>query len=695
MSQTATNGYSIGSDTNNGTSKTTPFITINKAVTTVSAGDTVTINDGTYNETNYLTFDKGATYNPETDYGVTIRGTLSTTFTAQATLTTGTLTFGKLIFDAENADNACLYIDTSATIFSVVLNGTKFINPLQYFVNGTRPSLINFTATDIIASGAAANGGIVFDGLSGGSINIDGFTGTITGLNSQSALVNIKDNDVATAVSTSIKRVTGNVTALTNFGIGIWLRNIPNALVENSTITMNGLYNLDGINIQSDLSIDSSSPVIRGNTINQNGSAGHIIIVGTESTGSTDTHNNRTNNALIYNNTATGSDNSTTVHGIMIGGQSNAFVYGNKVTNTQIAYLGKQDTNSLFSGNEAYQIKALGQAFRCKGSTNTAYVNNSLYMTSGYAGGRGMYADENTDSFSTGIIYRNNNIYSDAAMTSEFVHVSTGSDAIFAGNNYYSTSTFGTWSYQGTTYSSFASWNSGKEPTSLSSDPSFDNVSNSLQPNFSSPLYHAGVYYGDNTKDFGGRNFNNPPTIGAYEIFKPSPGIAEICKDSLPGLITPTIYNAVAVGSRSILLYFTDASDPVDKYVLEYGTTPNNFIYSSVNIGPKGTNKYLVTNLSPGTNYYFHLRAGNGCAVGAWSNEVTSTTLVRSSQKSQKRDSILGKFVEDELNFSQQQKDKLVNKTAEIKKPEKPKNRSILSSIVNYIISFIQYIIKL
>src|SRR5689334_21160806 len=99
VSKTATNGNAIGTDVNNGTSKSTPFITIKKAVQTVAAGDTVTINDGTYTEIPSLNFDKGVTYNPETALGVTIKGSNVTTLLTQATLTSGTLSFGSIIFD--------------------------------------------------------------------------------------------------------------------------------------------------------------------------------------------------------------------------------------------------------------------------------------------------------------------------------------------------------------------------------------------------------------------------------------------------------------------------------------------------------------------------------------------------------------------------------------------------------------------
>lgn len=102
---------------------------------------------------------------------------------------------------------------------------------------------------------------------------------------------------------------------------------------------------------------------------------------------------------------------------------------------------------------------------------------------------------------------------------------------------------------------------------------------------------------------------------------------APSCGDQAPGTKAPWLYGAIAQGSNSVLLYFTSADDPVDKYVLEYGTKSGDYPYGSTNIGGKDTRTYLVKSLSPNTIYYFRVRAGNGCATGAWSNEISAETL--------------------------------------------------------------------
>lgn len=93
-----------------------------------------------------------------------------------------------------------------------------------------------------------------------------------------------------------------------------------------------------------------------------------------------------------------------------------------------------------------------------------------------------------------------------------------------------------------------------------------------------------------------------------------------------PPTTAPWLYGAIPINSSSIKLYFTDANDPVDHYVLEFGTKPGTYSYSSANIGGKGARIYDVANLQPNTTYYFRVRGGNGCATGSWSQELSATT---------------------------------------------------------------------
>jgi hypothetical protein len=115
-----------------------------------------------------------------------------------------------------------------------------------------------------------------------------------------------------------------------------------------------------------------------------------------------------------------------------------------------------------------------------------------------------------------------------------------------------------------------------------------------------------------------------------------TPAAPFICSDQTPGATPPWIYTGTARSAYSILLHFTPAEMPVDKYVLEYGTTSGQYTFGVLDMGIHSTNQmsYLIGSLSPNTTYYFRIRAGNGCATGPWSNEISVKTNPLAALKS-------------------------------------------------------------
>jgi hypothetical protein len=99
-----------------------------------------------------------------------------------------------------------------------------------------------------------------------------------------------------------------------------------------------------------------------------------------------------------------------------------------------------------------------------------------------------------------------------------------------------------------------------------------------------------------------------------------------MCTDQTPGSKAPWLYAAIPQSGTSVLLYFAEADGPLDSYALQFGTQSGDYPYGSTNIGGKDTRTYLVQSLSPNTTYYFRVRAGNGCATGPWSNEISVKT---------------------------------------------------------------------
>ncbi len=126
-----------------------------------------------------------------------------------------------------------------------------------------------------------------------------------------------------------------------------------------------------------------------------------------------------------------------------------------------------------------------------------------------------------------------------------------------------------------------------------------------------------------------GNNINwafNPASCGSSGSGS-STSQSATCGLPTPGTTPINLYSALPTSGTSILLTFSSAADPYTHYALEYGTASGDYAYGAVDIGPKGTRQYLVQSLSPNTTYFFRVRAGNGCATGVWSNEISARTL--------------------------------------------------------------------
>ncbi|MCX7996526.1 MAG: hypothetical protein N2691_02055 [Patescibacteria group bacterium] len=118
----------------------------------------------------------------------------------------------------------------------------------------------------------------------------------------------------------------------------------------------------------------------------------------------------------------------------------------------------------------------------------------------------------------------------------------------------------------------------------------------------------------------------SPPSIGtgAGTAEMPAP---PVCQRQAPGAKAPWIYSAISESPTAIRLYFAEADPPLTHYVLAYGTTEGGLEFGAEPIGGQSSRNYLVEHLWPSTRYYFRIRAGNGCASGPWSNEISAKTV--------------------------------------------------------------------
>lgn len=137
------------------------------------------------------------------------------------------------------------------------------------------------------------------------------------------------------------------------------------------------------------------------------------------------------------------------------------------------------------------------------------------------------------------------------------------------------------------------------------------------------PLKVLAANYGDGNYGVGDYNVGNTPTpVPAVPNTEAS---ASVCSSTQPTGNSPWIYSASSGDGNSATLKFVNYQTPITHFVIEYGTKSGEYNYSVDNIS-KDTTSYTVNKLNAGTTYYFRIRSGNDCAVGTWSNEISTQT---------------------------------------------------------------------
>lgn len=113
------------------------------------------------------------------------------------------------------------------------------------------------------------------------------------------------------------------------------------------------------------------------------------------------------------------------------------------------------------------------------------------------------------------------------------------------------------------------------------------------------------------------------PVFAQTETPTPTPTPSSGCWDPAPGG-TVELKTASASGAHDITLTWTEASNPVSYYLLSYGIAPGQYTYGNPDMGGQGTTSYTIGGLTTGKQYYFVVRAGNGCTPGVFSNELSA-----------------------------------------------------------------------
>jgi hypothetical protein len=113
---------------------------------------------------------------------------------------------------------------------------------------------------------------------------------------------------------------------------------------------------------------------------------------------------------------------------------------------------------------------------------------------------------------------------------------------------------------------------------------------------------------------------NQPLTAPSASQSAPS------CNSAAPKT-APLLFQADKVGN-TVTLHFTTIANTTG-YGIEYSEDPYEFRYGDLfnYSGPAWINSRTIHHLVPNTNYYFRIRAVNGCTAGEWSNILKINTI--------------------------------------------------------------------
>lgn len=487
VSQTATNGYVVGNDSNTGLSKALAKLTITSAISASSNGDVIIINDGSYTAATFFDVTAGLSLQAETDHAVTLKCAAGQAQVIRVGSDGQTITIGKLVIDAEsNAAASCIGVN-GTTARALVLSGTLLRNPGtgRFGVESINSSQVLTLTVENVDFECSTTAGAVYCLLGAAAyVSINGLT---------------VDNSAGPGVSNTLRapvyiNATASAVAHIRRVSGTW--KTQSAAVSASFIRMSGArgvieYNrgmiLSGgdtsgclIRVANDSGVQADSVMIRHNQgVNQT-TGGFLILVGADGAGAND---NKTNYCSIFGNDVAGTDAATLMHGICVSNSKGGCCFSNTVRNAGIPFLAKLCSEAVyFADNDVVlPYTSTSGSYRSKGSVNLQVAGNRVICGSGKINPFSVIdRDPTIPTLSTNASVVGNSFYSSAQMTKAIVLGGSGdaSTATFVLNNYSATYAAGAFVNLTTSYDTTAGWSAAKEITlrsgiPTSADPKF------------------------------------------------------------------------------------------------------------------------------------------------------------------------------------------------------------------------------
>lgn len=494
VSNSAVNGYAVGSDSNDGSSKSTPKLTLTGAQSTASNGDTVVVNDGTYTEATYLSASKGLTWQAENTLEVTLKGDAaqSRALHLSGSLSAGqTVSFSGFVFDGEGKTYAISSSNitggdvthefTDCVLKNSKLNGFIFDDANErgtlrltrvklegacrygYYANNMAQladKSIEVEDLDLAFSSDETNTARAFwvesHATRAGDLNvdIDGVTGWVGLVGSNTQTRGIEINGAGNPL---IKNVDIDVIAP---AAGVPM--VAVMVVANAAGAPTTDFSIQGISV--DFAADAGYAIqVQDGTV-----AGYVT------------------GGVIQDFSITGRYFATaTPHGLAVGEDcENVRVMNGYIKDIYCAVRLSRTTSAEVAGVVAHNC--YGDILYAKGTTGCTFGNNVVYNDENTPTMRGAaLAVAAQDAVNTtGAEFVNNAVVAIGVSVpaNGFVSVGTSQTATFEKNNYYSDMPLpaNPWAFTASQYSSLGDWQSAHESDATDHDPGFNSATYAL-----------------------------------------------------------------------------------------------------------------------------------------------------------------------------------------------------------------------
>lgn len=503
VSQSTANGYAVGADTNNGTSKATPFLTVGKALSVWVSNDSIVVNDGVYTATDggfgaYYNVNRGGgSFAPETYRGATLKGVAGQTRVANIALpAAATLLIGAFVIDASMlTSNGSYAVDTASNASTYIYQGTDFIGANTGTSTGCargNSSTATYQYLGCRVRGNCATFGLNHSAITTGPLIVDGLEVNLPSL-SASIGGAIYAQGTAAGASVYVNNVYGTATLNTSNMGGLTFYNIANLLLKGPcgaggycgpgdkefTVTGTGTGSSAGIKVLANATITMPNIMIDGFNMITSLNSGYAVLIGNDASGGASS-DGMIVDAVVNNCHFKNPTPSNQMHGVITAWQTGGIHSNNRIDGYYISTIHK---NMLVHrgrsyGNECYNGTNAGSAAHLYSKGNSmgaSFMCNKIYMTSGnmmraFESG---WNDTSTQ-VDSGSIFMGNIVYANATVSQMAVVGGTGDATVtptFLFNDYSIPGVSGNpWQVGATptNYATLSAWAAAVEPTAQS-----------------------------------------------------------------------------------------------------------------------------------------------------------------------------------------------------------------------------------